>query len=149
MRLPQRIFLDTNVFVIGFALPQSAEGEILDWVGLGQEMPGEIEVIMSDELLEQIRRVAKRLRGKEWGGELIGRLWKDLNISYVSLPDYTADQYPNLPREDIGMYLTAQIGRAQYFVSANHELIRSLAAQTGEFECLKPAEFVVRLQTHE
>lgn len=47
-----------------------------------------------------------------------------------------------VPREDIGVYLTAQVGEADYFVSANHKLIRSLVQETQEFECLTPAEFV-------
>ena len=47
-----------------------------------------------------------------------------------------------IPREDVGVYLTAQEGKAQCFISANHELIRALALETGEFECLTPAEFV-------
>jgi predicted nucleic acid-binding protein len=47
-----------------------------------------------------------------------------------------------IPREDISVYLTARVGKAKCFVSANHKLIRSLVQDTQEFECVTPAEFV-------
>lgn len=47
-----------------------------------------------------------------------------------------------LPSEDIGVYLTARTGKANCFVSANYKLIATLVAQTQEFECLTPKEFV-------
>lgn len=33
-----------------------------------------IEVVISEILLEEILRVAKRLRNKDWSGEIIGRI---------------------------------------------------------------------------
>ena len=47
-----------------------------------------------------------------------------------------------IPHEDVGVYLTASKGNAQCFISANHKLIKSLAKETGEFECLTPEDFV-------
>jgi predicted nucleic acid-binding protein len=47
-----------------------------------------------------------------------------------------------IPREDLGVYLTASKGKSQCFVSANHKLIQLLAKETGEFECLTPQDFV-------
>lgn len=49
-----------------------------------------------------------------------------------------------LPREDVGVYLTARTGKATCFVSANHKLIAALVAQTQEFEWLTPEEFMTR-----
>jgi predicted nucleic acid-binding protein len=46
-----------------------------------------------------------------------------------------------IPREDVGVYLTASKGEADCFVSANHKLIRSLVSETKEFECLTPEDF--------
>ncbi|MEB3337683.1 MAG: hypothetical protein VKJ46_09485 [Leptolyngbyaceae bacterium] len=146
MRLtPACIFLDTNVYIIGAADSESPESRILEWVGFGRKGSAQVEVVVSEELLEQISRVARRLRNKDWGGELLGRIWQNLNVCYVLLDD---QEYSELelsgviPREDIGVYLTAKAGKAGCFVSSNHKLIRVLAQRTGEFECFTPEEFV-------
>ena len=142
-----RLFLDTNVYILGADNPESYEGKILYWLGWGQETPASVEVILSEAVLEQISRVAKRLRHKDWAGEIIRRIWQDLNSRYVVLEPQALGQLKALatiPREDIGVYLTAKMGKAQCFVSANHKLIRTLVEQTGEFECLTPEEFVNR-----
>jgi hypothetical protein len=51
-----------------------------------------------------------------------------------------------IPREDIEVYLSAVAGAADCFVSANHELVRVLAAQDDAFPCLTPEEFVERFR---
>lgn len=144
---PARIFLDTNVYILGVADPDSAEGKILQWAGLETESDP-VELIVSDELVDQIRRVGRRLRGKDWAGELLMRLWRNMRLLYVRLePEmWTAFEAHGfvIPAEDVTVYLTARAGAAQCFVSANHKLIAALAQQTGEFECLTPAEFVQR-----
>jgi predicted nucleic acid-binding protein len=140
-----RLFFDTNVYIVGAADRQSDEGLILDWLGFWGKNSSDVEVIISEELLEQISRVAKRLRNKDWAGELIGRIWQNLNVHYVFLDDQAftvLEEQAIIPREDIGVYLTAQTGQAQCFVSANYGLIRSLVQETQEFACLTPAEFV-------
>ena len=55
---------------------------------------------------------------------------------------WSSFSYSVIPREDIGVYLTALNGKAECFVSANHELIRILARQSKAFECLSPSAFV-------
>jgi predicted nucleic acid-binding protein len=144
---PARVFLDTNIFILGAADPHSPEFEVLRWAGFGQDAPGPVEVIVSEELFDQIARVAKRLRHKDWSGELLGRIWQQLQVRYVILDPTELAAWEiagDIPREDVGVYLTARAGDAQCFVSANHKLIRVLAARTGEFECLTPEEFVAQ-----
>ncbi|MEL6225377.1 MAG: hypothetical protein AAFR31_22350, partial [Cyanobacteria bacterium J06627_8] len=46
-----------------------------------------------------------------------------------------------LPREDIGVYLTAKRGSADCFVSSNHGLIRAMVTETKEFDVFTPEEF--------
>ena len=68
---PQRIFLDTNVYIIGAAIPDSDEAAILDWASFdGSEVP-EIE----DELALDVARAGEAGMGapgklvqqeKEW-----------------------------------------------------------------------------------
>ena len=93
----------------------------------------------------QIARVAKRLKNKDWSGEIIGRIWQNLKFCYVQIDDFELAEMEDLgviPREDVGVYLTAKVGQSQCFISANHKLIKILVQQTGEFECLMPSEFV-------
>ncbi|HEY9866982.1 MAG TPA: hypothetical protein V6D21_22605 [Candidatus Obscuribacterales bacterium] len=72
----KRIFLDTNVFIIGDANKQSDESFILEALGYRDKPPIlNIEIILSDELLDQIRRVAKYLYGKDQAGEIISNIW--------------------------------------------------------------------------
>jgi predicted nucleic acid-binding protein len=142
---PGRIFLDTNVFIIGAALPDSPEAQILRWAGFGMPQPGPVEIAVSQELFEQILRVGRRLKGKDWGSEIVGRIWHDMTFVYVLIAPHELEAIQKagrIPREDIGVYLTARNAQAQCFVSSNHELIRSLAGESGEFECLSPQTFV-------
>ena len=143
--IPQLIFLDTNVYLIGAVDLDSAEGQILQRLGWEFQGDSRCEVVVSEELIDQISRVAKRLKNKDWGGEIIGRIWQKLKVRYIQIDDSalaTIEAQGIIPREDVGVYLTAKEGQAQCFVSANYKLIRVLAQQTGEFECLTPSEFV-------
>lgn len=142
---PTRLFLDTNVYILGTIEPESAEGQILRWLESPELSALRVRVIISKELIDQILRVAKRLRNKDWGSEILGRIWQRFKVEYVQLSNADFENVHSLgviPREDEGVYLTASQGKAQCFVSANHELIRTLVQKTGEFECLFPQEFV-------
>lgn len=142
---PQQLFLDTNVFIVGAAFADSPEAAILDWAGFGSAPRDDVVILVSDALFQQIARVARRLRHKDWAGEIIGRIWRHMTVDFVLLNDVEIRRIESegyIPREDITVYLTALNGRADCFVSANHELIRLLAEQTGSFECITPARFV-------
>ncbi|MEA5554231.1 hypothetical protein VB713_25165 [Anabaena cylindrica UHCC 0172] len=141
--IPQRLFLDTNIYIIGVANQNSYERKILESVGFQQT--SSIEIIISEELLNQILRVYKRLYNKDWGSQIVARIWQQLQVIYVN---FTVDKWLKIeelgliPREDIGVYLTASKGESQCFISANYKLIRCLVEETKEFECLTPQEFV-------
>lgn len=142
---PVRIFLDTNVYILGATDSKSAEARILQWLGFRQHRPDAPKVIVSEELLDQIRRVARRIKNKEWGGPILARIWQNLQLQYVLVDPDEIERLAvtsTIPKEDIGVYLTARNSQADCFVSANHKLVRALIQQTGEFECLTPAEFV-------
>jgi len=144
MNPPSRVFLDTNVFIIGAAYEDGAEAKILRWLGYGEENASSVEVVVSQDLFQQILRVGKRLKNKDWGAQIVGHLWNDLNLVYVLVNQEEVEEVlrqGKVPREDITVYLAARNGLAQCFVSSNHVLIRALCQQTGEFECLTPQEF--------
>ena len=142
----QRLFLDTNVFIIGSTVLGPPEASILDWLGFFQRRDSPI-VIVSDALIEQILRVGRRVGGKDYAGELIVRLWENLSVYHVTLDDRRLRELDDatwLPREDASVFLTALAGDAECFVSANYKLIKALAGTKHLFECLTPDEFVAK-----
>jgi predicted nucleic acid-binding protein len=146
MPAPQRVFLDTNVYIVGVSDVESADWQILQWLGFEKRRYKACEVIISVEVIEQILRVGKRLQGKDWASAIVAQIWKNLNLRYVILEEkdrVLSEILRWLPREDLGIYLTAKKGRADFFISSNHELIRAISSQLKEFECLTPEEFVI------
>lgn len=141
----RRIFLDTNVFIIGDADKQSPESIILEALGYrGKPSILSAEIILSEELVDQIRRVSKYLYGKDQAGAIISNIWQWLNIHYVTTTADWHDRKLNLidskiiPSEDIEIYLSAQYGEAECFVSGNRKLIQAIA----DFECLNAESFI-------
>jgi predicted nucleic acid-binding protein len=132
MAQPQRIFLDTNVYIFGFDQSDNPEKQILSWLAQSDG----IVVLISSDLIEQIRRVAKRQLGKDKAGEILDQIWRNYPIEVVVLT--VSPPGLTIPREDWEIYLTAKQGKADCFVSNNRELIRAIAA----FECLTPEAFV-------
>ncbi|MEN8446374.1 MAG: hypothetical protein ABG776_15340 [Cyanobacteria bacterium J06555_13] len=143
--MPKRIFLDTNVYIVGAADTDSLEWQILTWLGFDGSQPAQAEVVVSAELIEQILRVAKRLKTKDWAGSIVSRMWQNLTLRYVLVDDQEYSQLAEagwLPREDIGVYLAAKQGGTDCFISSNHGLIRAVVKETKEFECFTPENFV-------
>ncbi len=58
---PSRLLLDTNVFILGFLDLGSPEGRVLRIL---VDHP-DVTLILSNELVAQIRRVARRTGGKD------------------------------------------------------------------------------------
>ena len=84
---PRRVFLDTNVFIVGAAFEHSPEAAILDWAGFASPREAAVVTLVSDALFRQISRVAQRLRDKDWGGEIIGRIWRNMTVDYILLDE--------------------------------------------------------------
>jgi predicted nucleic acid-binding protein len=142
----QRLCLDTNIYIIGTQEIHSPEAKILRAIGYYDDtaIPIEAEIVLSDEIIDQVRRVGKYLWNKDKAGFVIGLIWSRLNIHYVN---YTQEWNQELekvvtdreiPNEDIEVYLTAKLGNSDCFVSSNRELIRAIAT----FECLTPKGFI-------
>lgn len=145
---PKRLFLDTNIYIIGAAIKDSTEAHLLHWAGFGRndgKRDQLVEVVLSTALIEQIARVARRLQHKDWAGAILSELWQSMNIQFVMLDPNDVERVEAqgiIPREDVTVYLSAITGQADCFVSANHKLIRVLAEETGAFRCYTPEEFV-------
>lgn len=138
--LPKRILLDTNIFILGYLQPNTISGQLLN-----QLQQAHITLIVSNELIEQVRRVARRVGGKDWAGLIIDRIWRDFHVEYVWVSDdekklVTAQAI--IPREDVGIYLTAVKGQANCMISANRQFVREAAAQQKLFDSFYPEDFV-------
>ncbi|MGL5944061.1 MAG: hypothetical protein ACRC2S_27585 [Waterburya sp.] len=81
----KRICLDTNVYIIGTQDPDSDEAQILQAIGYygKEQIQLEAEIILSPELIDQIRRVGKYLWNKDKVGFVLGIIWSRLNIFYL------------------------------------------------------------------
>lgn len=141
----KKIFLDTNVYIIGQLKPDSQEEIILQWLGFFNSIKqSEIKIIISKELINQILRVSKRVKGKDWGSKIVDQIWQNLNCLFIPETDEMKVKANKLldnqliPREDIYIYLTALLGEADCFISGNRELIKAIA----DFECLTPNDFI-------
>lgn len=87
--LPRRILLDTNIIIAGYKQPQSISGQLLTLL-----REGNVIIVVSAELLDQVRRVAKRVGGKDWAGFVLNRLWSDFVITFVSITEADRKQLP-------------------------------------------------------
>ncbi|NJN97173.1 MAG: hypothetical protein HC875_25300 [Anaerolineales bacterium] len=137
------MLLDTNIFIIGFLDLNSPEARLLQ----GIVRTTDIVLVFSNDLEEQIRRVGKRIQNKDWVGQLLSHIWRDYRLDYVYIsPEEMSDAeaISDIPREDIGIYLTALRGRADYFISANHQLLQEAAIKQKKFECFDAESFVTR-----
>ena len=143
--LPKSIFLDTNIYILGALDLASDENKILSLLINDENSDRQTRVIFSQELIDQILRVGKRLQNKDWSSGLLTRLWQQLQVDFIFVEDQDIQAIADagiIPREDAGIYLTAKQGKAQCFVSRNYKLIRALVEQTEEFECFTPIEFL-------
>jgi len=144
----KRICLDTNVYIIGTQDPDSDEAKILRAIGYygKKHFQLEAEIVLSPELIDQIRRVGKYLWNKDKAGFVLGIIWSRLNIYYVTPNAQWRNlleeiiNIGNIPTEDIEIFLTAFLGDSDCFISSNRELIKAIA----NFECLTPQDFVIR-----
>lgn len=141
-----RIFLDTNIYIIGQLKPLSPADKILEWLGYYNRLKNnnQIQVIISQELINQILRVGKRLEGKDWAAKIVDQIWQNLNCLFIPETDEIRAEASQIikeklvPSEDVFIYLTAKYGEANIFVSENRELIKMIA----NFECLTSDEFI-------
>jgi predicted nucleic acid-binding protein len=141
----KRIFLDTNIYIIGQLQSNSNEEKILSWLGFYQPLrKSDIQVIILQELINQILRVSKRVQGKDWGSKIVDQIWYNLNCLFIPETEEIKQEANQLlvnqlmPREDIYLYLTAKDGQADCFISGNKELIKTIA----DFECITADNFI-------
>ncbi len=147
-----RVLADTNVFIVGFLglnqQEESVESQILRQLADQRRFT----LLFSNELSDQIRRVARRVGGKDWAGLLLNLIWQTFDIEIVPIPELIEvfERYKGkIPDEDILIFVTAVLGQADCLISRNHEFVRRAVAEQDAFECLEPAEFLAKFSTRE
>ena len=145
--MPIRVLVDTNVFITGFLglsqQKENVESQVLRLLADQQRFT----LLFSGELIDQIRRVARRVGGKDWAGLLLSFIWQTFSLDMVSVPELieTFERYKGkIPREDILIFVAATLGQADCLISRNHEFIRRAMAEQDTFECLTPVEFLAK-----
>ena len=138
----KKVVVDTNIFIIGFlefvSGKKTADADIIRAM-----LKREFILVLSKELEEQIARVGKRVKDKDWAGYIRSAIWSSAKISFVMIPEDAGlmERYKEVPRKDLLIFLTALLGKADYLVSNNREFIRK-TVNSGDFKCLTPDEFV-------
>ena len=139
-----RVLLDTNIIITGYRRTESIEGQVLALL----RNRSDLTLLLSLPLEDQIRRVGRRIGGKDWAGLILNRFWHDFTVDYVSLPDNPLNVAqrlgPSIPNEDLLIFLTALVGSATLFISSNRQFIREAATQQQRFTCLTPGEFLAK-----
>ncbi|MCB0085191.1 MAG: hypothetical protein KDE47_29830 [Caldilineaceae bacterium] len=140
--MADRVLLDTNIFITGYRRPDSLEGQVLKELSNRSELT----LVLSFPLEDQIRRVGRRIGGKDWAGLILSRIWLDFNVEYIGLPENPLDgaqkMAPTIPREDLLIFLTAVRGQVNLFISGNREFMRQAAVEQHLFTCMTPGEFL-------
>ncbi|OQY46410.1 MAG: hypothetical protein B6242_08080 [Anaerolineaceae bacterium 4572_78] len=140
-QLPQRVLLDTNVFIIGFLDNDSEEGKLLDFLA----SLSNLTLIFSNELELQVRRVGKRLKNRDWVGLLLHYIWSTYHVEYVYVHENDVkhvEKTTNIHREDVRIYLTALHGQVDCMISANRELLKESMAHQNRFRCFDAMSFL-------
>jgi hypothetical protein len=140
---PKRLLLDTQVFILGYSRRDQNSVQVLNVL---RERREAFVLLLSSELVDQIRRVSRRVGGTNWTGLVLGLLWQEFSVELVTLPDDPIESVKQLgfqlPTEDIAVFLTAWLGNADILVSENREFVRQTAAAQSLFSCLNATEFL-------
>jgi predicted nucleic acid-binding protein len=138
---PVRVILDTNIYITGYVFPGSDEYRVLEVIRRRRDI-----VVFSHEIEDQIRRVGRRVQGKDYAGLILNTVWRDFVVDYVALPDLpfvVAERLaPGIPKEDVLVFLSAVAGQAACLVSNNREFLRESEAAQRAFRSLTPGQFL-------
>lgn len=132
-----RIVLDTNVLLSGIAYPSSIPGKIISsW------RHGAIEVLLSDFILNELRRVLPRLAHRHGLSELeVNDLIDILSIQAESVtPEAAEDKDLRDPMDQpvLGTFLAGlKSSKADYLITGDKDLL----VLSDRYPILTPSEF--------
>lgn len=132
-----RVVLDTNVLLSGIAYPSSIPGKIMSsW------RHGAIEVLLSDFILDELRRVLPRLSQRHGLSEAeIDDLIDILSIQAEIIEPAAGDDddlRDPMDRPVLGTLLAGlHISEADYLITGDKDLL----SLSGRYPILRPSEF--------
>ena len=138
-----RIVLDTNILISAFVSKKGASAEIL-----ARCQAGELELLVSDESLLELRRVLTypRIRKRlQYSDEQIDRFLVFLEQSTVAVAPHTTLRVVPGDADDDKFVALAIAGEAQYLVTGDDHLLR-IGRHQGVL-ILKPAAFLLLWST--
>lgn len=132
-----RVVLDTNVLLSGIAFPSSLPGKIMSAWRLGS-----LEVVLSDFIIEELRRVLPRLSHRHGLTSAdIDELLDILSIQAEILAPHTPDEQLLRDIDDLPVLGTLcaalQSGGVDYLITGDKDLL----ALAERYPILSPAEF--------
>jgi putative PIN family toxin of toxin-antitoxin system len=135
-----RVFLDTNVLLSGIAFPGSVPGRIMSAWRLGS-----IEVVLSDFIMEELRRVLPRLSHRHGLTSVeIDDLLDILSIQAEILEPHAPDEPLLRDTNDLpvlGTLLAAvQSGSIDYLITGDKDLL----VLGDRYPIVSPADFWTR-----
>lgn len=137
-----KLVVNTNVFIVGF-LDLAERKESCEVQILRELKNRKHRLILSSNLEEQILRVARRVRSRDWVGLLRHVIWSDLEIKYAELNWELRRKYEDkVPRKDLGVFVTAIKGEADYLISNDEDFLEKASHAQQTFRCVTPSEFL-------
>lgn len=132
-----RIVLDTNVLLSGIAFPGSVPGKIMSAWRLGS-----IEVVLSEFIIEELRRVLPRLSHRHGLTAVeIDDLIDILSVQAEILEPYAPDEALLRDMNDLpvlGTLLAAMLsGNVDYLITGDKDLL----VLADRYSIISPAEF--------
>ncbi len=143
-----RLVLDTNVFIVGFL--DLAENSVSPEVLILEELNKKIHtLIFSDKLEEQILRVALRVKDKDFVGLVRHLIWSDFLIEYFAVnKEKYLNLFPEIPRKDLDIFLTAHLGSADYMLTNDSVFLEKSKIYKTGFISIGPSDFVNKFSKH-
>lgn len=138
-----KIVLDTNIFIFGF-MGLSERTETPETMILKDLLQKEKTLLLSRELEEQLLRVFIRVKDKNFAGLVRHLLWSDYLIEFVTTEknDYPKKYKEIIPRKDLGIFLTAYTGDADFLITNDLPFLEKAKQSSPGFRCMTAEEFV-------
>ena len=138
-----RIYLDTNIYIVGLLYPNSPPSIILKKIS-----DEGITVVQSDYLFDEVLNFFRRSRGKEVVGKVREFLLTVPNNEIVDKYTWSMymDRYRDLvaDMDDIPHICSYFAGECDHFVTLNRRLTRMKIKKIVSF--CSPDEFLLRLE---
>lgn len=134
--------LDTNIFIKAF-LDLEKDLETPETGIFNNLKDKKFDLILSSELEEQVLKVVKKVKDKDFVGLFRFMLWTDFQIEFTELKnkEELKKNYKEIPRKDLDIFLTAVEGNADFLVTNDREFKQEAKKIETNFQVLSGKNF--------